>query len=76
MTEGRQLGSASLFLTVLGAMAFTPPLVLVFNVPVRLFGIPAEVVYLFLVWAGLCLGTAVLARKLPQDVSDEDRSKG
>ncbi|WDR06893.1 hypothetical protein PSQ90_05435 [Devosia rhodophyticola] len=65
MMSERKLQSAALFLTLFGAMLFMPPLVLLFNLRQRLFGIPAEVIYLFLVWLGLVLATAWFSRRLP-----------
>ena len=65
--ERRKLGSAALFFTIFGAMLFLPPLVLLFNVKVRVLGVPAEVIYLFVVWLGLVGGTAWFAYRLPQE---------
>lgn len=75
MTSGRKLQSAALFLTLFGAMLFMPPLVLLFNLRQRLFGIPAEVIYLFLVWLGLVLATAWFSRRLPR-VSPTTKAEG
>jgi hypothetical protein len=69
--DRRKRTSASLFLTVLGALLIMPPLTLLFNERTRLFGIPAEVVYLFIVWLGLVLATAWFSRRLPDDVDDK-----
>ena len=54
--ERRKLESAALFLTLFGAMLIMPPLAIVFQIERRLLGIPFEVIYLFLVWAGLVVG--------------------
>ena len=40
-------------LFMLGALLLTPPLLLVFNQPTRVFGVPALYLYLFVVWAVL-----------------------
>ena len=69
--ERRKLGSAALFFTVFGAMLILPPLVLLFNVKARFLGVPAEVIYLFVVWLGLVAGTAWFAYRLPHEPEDE-----
>lgn len=65
MMDARKLQSASLFLTIFGAMLILPPLVLLFNVRARLLGVPVEVIYLFTVWIGLIAATAWFSRRLP-----------
>ena len=40
-------------LLVLGVVLFTPPLLLVFNRPVRVLGLPLLLLYLFLAWGAL-----------------------
>ena len=42
---------AALFM--LGALLLTPPLLLVFNQAIRVFGVPTLYLYLFVVWAAL-----------------------
>lgn len=70
--EGRKLQSAALFLTVFGAMLILPPLVLLFNLNSRIFGIPVELVYLFTVWIGQIGGSAWFARHLPHEAPNAD----
>lgn len=65
--ERHKLESASLFLTVLGAMLITPPLVLVFQIEGRLLGIPFEVIYLFVVWAAVIAGAWWLSGRMPRE---------
>lgn len=67
--EPRKRVSAMLALTVFGALLLVPPLVLVFNQPISHFGVPQIVIYLFLVWLGLIIGTAWLSRTLAPDTS-------
>jgi hypothetical protein len=73
MMDGRKLESAALFLTIFGAMLFMPPLVLLFNIHVRVLGIPVEVIYLFVVWFALCAATAWFARRLPHAPASEEK---
>jgi uncharacterized membrane protein YfbV (UPF0208 family) len=75
--ERRKLESAALFLTVAGALLFMPPLALIFQVQQRLFGVPLEVIYLFVCWALLVTGAWWLGRRLPREAeaeADEEES--
>lgn len=51
-------------LLVLGVVLFTPPLLLVFNRPVRVLGLPLLLLYLFLAWGALVALAAVAARRM------------
>jgi hypothetical protein len=74
--DRRKLPAAALFLTVFGALLFLPPLVGLFAGGGPLFGTPGEIVYLFAVWFGLVLGTAVLSRLLPRAPPPADEGEG
>jgi len=65
MPERRRIESAAFVLPVFGAALITPPILYVFNVHARPFGIPLEVIYFFLVWIALIAGTFQLSRVLP-----------
>ncbi|WP_193335893.1 hypothetical protein [Devosia beringensis] len=67
MAERRKLIASMLVLTVSGALLLVPPLVYVFNQPITHFGTPQIVIYLFVVWLLLIIGTAALNRGLPPD---------
>jgi len=54
------------FLPVLGAMLIMPPIVMLFDVDVSLFGIPLIVGYLFFVWLFLVLASYILTQGLPR----------
>jgi hypothetical protein len=64
--ERRKLESAALFLTIAGTLLIMPPIAMVFQIERRLFGIPSEVIYLFIAWAGLIAGSWWLGRRLPR----------
>lgn len=68
-----KISSAALFFGLLGTMLFLPPLVLLFNVETRFFGVPAEVIYLFTVWLVLILGARWFAYRLPNDDKTDER---
>jgi hypothetical protein len=69
--ERRKLTSAALVLTLLGTLLFMPPIASVFQIHRRVLGIPAEVIYLFLVWMLLVVGAWWLSRRLPHEGEDE-----
>ena len=66
MTRSK-LTSAALYFCVVGTLLFLPPLVLLFNFKARVFGVPAEVIYLFAVWLVLVLGTAWFSNRMPHE---------
>ncbi len=65
--ERRKLESAALFLSILGVMLILPPLAVLFQIRHRVFGVPLEIIYLFVCWAGLIAGTWWLSRRLPRE---------
>jgi hypothetical protein len=65
--DRRKLESAALFTTILGALIMLPPLATLFQLKQRFFGIPAEVIYLFLAWSLLIAAAFWLGRRLPRD---------
>src|SRR5512139_210285 len=64
MTRRNRTQQRLIALFVLGALLLMPPMLAVFSKPVRLFGIPALYLYLFLAWAALIAMTATIARRL------------
>jgi hypothetical protein len=62
-----KLESAALLLTVAGVLLIMPPLAQLFQWQRRFFGVPIEVIYLFLVWAGMVVGARALARRMPHE---------
>jgi hypothetical protein len=65
-----------LLLTVFGMALMLPPLVYVFDQPISHFGIPQIVLYLFLLWLLLIVGTALLTRALPPENPGTDPREG
>ncbi len=74
--ERRKLESAALFLSLLGVLLILPPLAVVFQLERRLFGIPLEVIYLFVCWLGLIAAAFWLGRRLPHETEAEPPSEG
>ena len=54
-------------LFVLGVVVLLPPVLLVFNRPVRVLGIPLLYLHIFLAWIILIAATARIVRRLPSD---------
>ena len=70
----RKLISAALFITVFGALLLLPPLANVFQLQRRFFGVPAELIYLFLCWVALIGAAFWLSRRLPREPEAEPGS--
>jgi len=54
-------------LAVMGLVLLVPPVVTLFNRDVTIWGMPQIVVYLFVVWFLLIVGTVLLTRFLPRE---------
>ena len=63
-------------LFVLGALVFTPPLLLIFNKATRFFGIPALYFYLFAVWAALIALVALAVERPHADDESGPEMRG
>ena len=62
----------ALILPLVGLILLTPPVAVIFQLDAKLGGIPVALAYVFLVWAGLIAGAAVLSRRLRQDSENAD----
>ena len=60
----RKTRDRALIVLLLGLVLVMPPIAGIFEIEARVFGIPATLLYLFVVWAGLIVATSVLARSL------------
>ena len=68
-SRGRELLIALFLLAVL---LLTPPLLMVFNQPTRLFGVPLLYLYLFVVWAVLIALVALAVERHDDALDDAD----
>ena len=59
-----RLRSAAALVPLLGLALLLPPLIALFVAPVRVFGIPLIVLYLFGLWAALIGAAGWLSRRL------------
>ncbi len=60
----RKTSDRSMILLLVGCLLLTPPLAGIFQLDIRILGIPFTGFYLFAVWAGLIAGAAALARRI------------
>ncbi len=65
--ERRKLESAALFFSIFAVMLMLPPLVVLFQLEQRVFGLPVGMIYLFVGWAVMIAGTWWLSRRLPHE---------
>ena len=60
----RKASDRSIILPLVGCLLLTPPLAGIFQLDIRILGIPFTGFYLFAVWAGLIAGAAALSRRI------------
>ena len=61
-----------IFLFLLGALLFNPPMLSIFNVPDYLFGVPLLYLYVFACWGGLLLVLALVIERARDGVEGEE----
>ena len=59
----RKTNDRGLVLLLVGCLLLTPPLAGIFQIDVRVLGIPFTGFYLFAVWGALIVGAALLSRQ-------------
>jgi len=69
----RKLVSAALFITLLGSLLVLSPVASVIQMQQRIFGVPADLIYLFVCWAALIGAAFWLSRRLPHEPEAEPR---
>jgi len=60
----RKISDRALVLLLVGCLLLTPPLASIFQLDIKVLGIPFTGFYLFTVWGGLIVGAAMLSRRL------------
>jgi hypothetical protein len=71
----RKTSDRALVLLLVGCLLLTPPLAGIFQLDIRVLGIPFTGFYLFAVWGALIAGAAVLSRRMQKN-ADWDSSEG
>ena len=77
----RKTSDRALILPFVGFLLLTPPLAGIFQLDIRVLGIPFTWLYLFGLWGALIVGAALLARRIqkstdwqdPEDSSSSDQ---
>ena len=67
MTGRDRINERLVALFLLGLLLFLPPLLLVFNRPDRVIGIPALYLYIFVAWAGLIALSALISARIGRE---------
>lgn len=75
-TGPERLRDAAVILPFAAVLLFAPPMLSIFAAPVRLWGLPLIVIYMFGAWALVVLAAALLARRLPRrDLPEGDPAR-
>ncbi len=70
----RKTRDRALILPVLGAVLLMPPVAGIFRLDAKIGGLPLGIIYVFLIWALLIVGTALLAPRLRDSPARPDAS--
>lgn len=68
--DARKAAEAVFIAQICGALLLLPPIINLFNKRSLLFGVPLEVLYLFLVWIVLIAGAVVISANVPRTPAD------
>jgi hypothetical protein len=68
----RKSSERSLILLLVGCLLLTPPLAGIFQLDIRILGIPFTGLYLFAVWGMLIAGAAILSGRLQKSTEWEN----
>lgn len=64
--DARKRAEAVFIVQIFGALLLLPPLINLFNTRTLLFGVPLEVIYLFLVWIVLIACAVIISARMPR----------
>lgn len=67
MIRRDRTGERTIALFLLGLLMLLPPVLLIFNVPARVAGLPTLYVFIFSAWALLIALAALIARRIPSE---------
>jgi hypothetical protein len=68
----RKIGDRAFILPLVGFLLLTPPLAGIFQLDIRILGIPFTWLYLFGVWGALITGAVLLARRIQKRADWQD----
>lgn len=64
----RRWQDAAFVIPAFAALLLMPPILNLFTIRKLFFGVPLEVVYLFVIWTALVVGAILLSRRLPHQI--------
>ena len=67
----RKAKDRALILPLVGLLLLTPPLAGIFQLELRIGGVPFTAIYLFIVWGALIAGAAMISKHLRQEIDPE-----
>lgn len=70
--SNRKARDRAFILLIVGFALLVPPVARIFQLDLRLAGIPFTALYLFVVWGLLIAGTAALSKRLKEDATIEN----
>ena len=68
----RKTGDRASVLLLVGCLLLTPPLAGIFQLDIKVLGIPFTGFYLFAVWGGLIAGAAALSRRMLKSIDRDN----
>lgn len=68
----RKTSDRALILLLVGCVLLLPPVAIIFQLDLRIMGIPFTGIYLFAVWGGLIVGAAILSRRMQSNADRVD----
>lgn len=71
-TQAQKLQDKAALIPLIGLLFLMPPIAGIFQIESKFFGIPFTLLYLFIVWAGLIVGTFILSRSLSHKLPDQN----
>lgn len=69
----RKTSDRAIILPLVGFLLLTPPLAGIFQLDIKILGIPFTGFYLFTVWAGLIIGAAFLSKRIQRSIDWDNR---
>lgn len=73
--SSRRVRDQAAIVLLIGVVLLVSPIAGIFNIDVKVGGIPFALLYLFLVWAGLIFLARLLANRLVRSDAGEDRAE-
>ena len=69
--QSKKLKDKAALIPIIGMLFLIPPIAGIFQIDAKIFGIPFTLLYLFIIWAGLIIGTSILSKSLVNRMSNQ-----